>query len=216
MLADGKIRKERQPGPEANRKLMETVRTLDELEVLNCVKVLRNGQTLLYPTDTIWGLGCDATDREAVDKVYRLKNREEDKSFIILVHSEAMLEQYVETVPPTAYDLLRAMDNTPLTIIYPKGIHLPSNVLGNDGSIAIRLTHNKFCSDLLSAFGKPIVSTSANLSGQPAPLKLADISDIIIRDVDHVAIVQEQVGQELRPSRIIKMESSGMFTIVRE
>lgn len=195
---------------------MEKIRTLEELEVLNCVKALRRGQTLLYPTDTIWGLGCDATLPDAVSQIYRLKNRAEDKSFIILINSVEMLPQYVESVPPAAYDLLQAMDSTPLTIIYPKGKNLPSNVTGNDGSIAIRLTHNRFCCDLISGLGKPIVSTSANISGDPSPLTLADIADSIIDNVDHVAIVEEQFGMELRPSRIIKLEESGMFTIVRE
>lgn len=191
-------------------------KTWEELEVLNCVKVLRKGETLLYPTDTIWGLGCDATCAEAVSRVYRIKNREEDKSFIILADSADMLKAYVEDVPPVAYDLLQAMDNTPLTIIYPKGKNLAANVLGADGSIAIRIVNNRFCAEVISRFGKPIVSTSANISGFPAPLKLGDIDDSIIRAVDHVAIVEEQSFGEVRPSRIIKLEEDGMFRVIRE
>ena len=184
--------------------------------MLNCVKVLQRGQTLLYPTDTIWGIGCDATDAAAVSRVYRLKHRDEDKSFIILVDSMDMLRRYVADVPSVAYDLIEAMESTPLTVIYPKGVGLPQNVLGNDGSIAIRMVRNLFCAELVHRFGKPVVSTSANLSGQPSPLALSDISDELIAAVDHVAIVEESASGELRPSRIIKLEANGMFSIIRD
>lgn len=195
---------------------MKWDKSLQELQMLNCVKVLKRGESLLYPTDTIWGLGCDATNEEAVSNIYKIKGRSEDKSFIILVSSIEMIEQYVEEVPPLAYDLIHAMDKTPLTIIYPKGKGLPSNVVANDGSIAIRLVENLFCADLITRFGKPIVSTSANLSGQPSPLSIADISAELIEAVDHIAIVEESSNRELRPSRIIKLESNGMFSIIRE
>lgn len=195
---------------------MKTDKSLAGLQMLNCVKVLERGQSLLYPTDTIWGLGCDATNAEAVSRVYRIKHREEDKSFIILVDSMEMLQHYVEEIPPMAYDLIEAMDNTPLTVIYPKGTGLPSNVLGKDGSVAIRLVKNLFCARLVNRFGKPVVSTSANLSGQPSPLSLSDISDELIAAVDHVAIVKESASRELRPSRIIKLENNGMFSIIRD
>lgn len=195
---------------------MKTDKSLAGLQLLNCVKVLERGQTLLYPTDTIWGLGCDATNADAVSRVYRLKHREEDKSFIILVDSIEMLRGYVEEIPPMAYDLIEAMDNTPITVIYPKGKGLPDNVKGNDGSVAIRLVKNLFCARLVGRFGKPIVSTSANLSGQPSPLSLADIADELLVSVDHVAIVKESASSELRPSRIIKLETNGMFSIIRD
>ena len=187
-----------------------------ELELLNCVKVLEKGETLLYPTDTIWGIGCDATNETAVSKIYRIKERPEDKSFILLVSSEEMLAEYVESVPPTAYDLIRATDDMPLTVIYSKGKNLPLNVIAKDGSVAIRVTNHPFCKELIARFGKPIVSTSANLSGQAYPLKLSDISDVIVERVDHVAIVEENPLTELRPSRIIKLEADGMFRVVRE
>ena len=191
-------------------------KTWVELEILNCVKVLEKGETLLYPTDTIWGIGCDATDEQAVSRICRIKERMENKSFILLVSSEEMLSQYVAEVPPTAYDLIRASSDMPLTIIYPKGIHLPRNVVAGDGSVAIRVPRHDFCKEVISHFGKPIVSTSANLSGFAFPLKLADISDTIIERVDHVAIVEENPLTELRPSRIIKLEEDGMFRVVRE
>lgn len=195
---------------------MKTEKTLQALQLLNCVKVLERGQTLLYPTDTIWGLGCDATNAEAVSKVYRLKERGEDKSFIILVSSIDMLRQYVDELPPMACDLLQAMDQTPLTVIYPKAANLPSNVTAQDGSIAIRLVRDIFCAQLIERFGKPIVSTSANLSGEPSPLCLAEVSDQLIANVDHIAIVEESSKRELRPSRIIKLEANGMFSVVRD
>lgn len=200
----------------AGKKLTTMGKSLAELELLNCVKVLGKGETLLYPTDTIWGIGCDATNESAVSKVYRIKERPEDKSFILLVSSEEMLADYVEAVPPTAYDLIRATDDMPLTIIYSKGKNLPSNVVAKDGSVAIRVTNHPFCKELINRFGKPIVSTSANLSGQPFPLKLADISEMVVERVDHVAIVEENPLTELRPSRIIKLEADGMFRVVRE
>ncbi|MEG1499093.1 MAG: L-threonylcarbamoyladenylate synthase [Bacteroidales bacterium] len=192
------------------------VNDMEDLEIANCVKVLKSGGTLLYPTDTIWGVGCDATCSEAVSKVYKLKHRNEDRSFIILLDKEEHLLNYVTEVPPTAYDLIHAMDETPLTIIYPQGMHLAKNVLGLDGSIAIRLVKNDFCVRLIQAFGKPIVSTSANLSGEPSPLQFTSISSEIISAVDHVALLKDQPLKEMRPSRIIKLEMNGMFTVVRE
>ena len=195
---------------------MKSDKLLQELQMLNCIKVLERGETLLYPTDTIWGLGCDATNNDAVSKVYRIKGRSEDKSFIILVSSMDMLKQYVEELPPMACDLIDAMNETPLTIIYPKSANLPDNVTAEDGSIAIRLVNNIFCADLINRFGKPIVSTSANLSGEPSPLCLADISPQLISSVDHIAIVEDSSARKLQPSRIIRLEKSGMFSIIRD
>lgn len=195
---------------------MKSGKSLQELQMINCIKVLRRGESLLYPTDTIWGLGCDATNEAAVSNIYRIKGRSEDKSFIILVSSMEMLREYVEEIPPLAYDLIQAMDKTPLTVIYPKGKGLPPNVVANDGSIAIRLVENLFCADLVARFGKPIVSTSANLSGQPSPLSISDISDELIESVDHIALVEDSSNRKLRPSRIIKLETNGMFSIIRD
>lgn len=190
--------------------------TFEEIEVANCVKVLNAGGTLLYPTDTIWGIGCDATRADSVSKVYKIKNREEDRSFIILLDDQSRLESYVEDVPVMAYDLLSAMDSTPLTIIYPKGKNLAENVLGKDGSIAIRIVKSDFCLAMLKAFRKPIVSTSANISGEPSPLSFFSVSQQIIGGVDHVAMVKEGTVKETRPSRIIKLELDGMFTVIRD
>lgn len=190
--------------------------TFEEIEVANCVKILQTGGSLLYPTDTIWGIGCDATRRDSVANIYRIKAREEDRSFIILLSDPSQLTQYVEEVPSTAYDLLSAVQDSPLTIIYPKGKNLADNVLGRDGSIAIRIVHNAFCKALLTAFKKPIVSTSANISGEPSPLCFSAISPRIVSSVDHVAVVQEETIAETKPSRIIRLAADGMFTVVRE
>ena len=189
--------------------------TFEEIEVTNCVKILQTGGTLLYPTDTIWGIGCDATCKESVSRIYRLKARPEDRSFIILLSDPALLSQYVEEVPALAYDLLESMADSPLTVIYPKGKNLAENVLGGDGSIAIRIVHNAFCKALLKEFGKPIVSTSANISGEPSPMCFSAISPHIVSGVDHVALVHEDTIAETKPSRIIKLEADGMFTVVR-
>ncbi|MEG2337248.1 MAG: L-threonylcarbamoyladenylate synthase [Bacteroidales bacterium] len=185
------------------------------IEIENCVKTLKNGGIILYPTDTIWGIGCDATDKNAISKIYRLKHREEDQSFIVLVSSQEQLKEYVHDIPPVAYDLMNAMD-TPLTIIYPKGKNLAENVMGKDGSIAIRVVKNDFCCQLINELGKPIVSTSANISGEPSPLSFQSISKEIIKGVDHLVILSATHIEKTRASRIIKIEPSGMFTIIRE
>ena len=189
--------------------------TFEEIEVANCVKVLQTGGTLLYPTDTIWGIGCDATRKDSVSQVYRIMARDEDRSFIILLSDPSLLSQYVEEVPAVAYDLLASVQDSPLTVIYPKGKNLAENVLGRDGSIAIRIVHNAFCKALLTAFGKPIVSTSANISGEPSPMCFSAISPHIVSAVDHVAVVHEDTIAETKPSRIIKLEADGMFKVVR-
>lgn len=185
------------------------------IEIENCVKVLKRGGTLLYPTDTIWGIGCDATLPESVSKIYRIKHREEDRSFIVLVSCVEQLSNYVEVVPDIAKDLLQAVDS-PLTIIYPKGKRLAENVMGKDGSIAIRVVKTEFCKKLLQKFGKPIVSTSANISGEPSPIHFNSISPLIKSSVDHIVMIPDAIISEVKPSRIIKIEDSGMFEVIRE
>jgi len=140
-----------------------------ELEIEQCLKVLRNGGTILYPTDTIWGIGCDATNSKAVNKIYRLKKRVESKSLIILLDTPEKIKNYVTQVPEIALDLLENIDR-PLTIIYPGAKNLAKNVIAEDNSIAIRIVKNEFCRKLIHEFDKPIVSSSANISGEPSPL----------------------------------------------
>ena len=190
------------------------VHILMEEEIKKCIAVLKNGGTILYPTDTIWGLGCDATNGVAVEKVYRIKKRMESKSLIILLPDLEFLKKYVLNVPEIAMDLMKGVDN-PLTIIYPNAINLPANVIGPDGSIAIRIIKNEFCKRLIREFNKPIVSTSANVSGEPAPLVYTCISKEIIDQVDHVVNYQREEIQEFKPSRIIKLNENGEFNIIR-
>ncbi len=174
---------------------------------------LKEGKTILYPTDTVWGLGCDATNREAVAKVYKLKNREESKSLIILINSLEMLEEYVENIPKEVLSILKTRTN-PTTIIYnnPKG--LAKNTIANDNTIAIRIVQNDFCKKLIHQFGKPIVSTSANISGAPTPKSFSEISKPILEGVDY--IVNSQQGQATtKSSTILKIEGN-KIVVLRE
>ncbi len=185
-----------------------------EKDIQKCLEVLRNGGTILYPTDTIWGIGCDATNRKAVDKIYRLKKRLESKSLIVLLDDPGKLPFYVKTIPAIAWDLIGGVDN-PLTVIYPNAMNLAKNVIAEDGSIAIRIVKNDFCKRLIHDFGKPIVSSSANISGEPAPLVFKKISSEIIRKVDYVVNLFQDQLQEMKPSRIIKLNENGEFQVIR-
>ncbi|MCK9219621.1 MAG: L-threonylcarbamoyladenylate synthase [Bacteroidales bacterium] len=186
-----------------------------ESEIRHCLKVLKAGGTLLYPTDTIWGIGCDATNFHAVEKVYRLKKRMESKSLIILLDDVAKLTDYVVDVPDIAWDLLKSVDS-PLTIIYAQSKNLASNVVAKDQSIAIRIVKNEFCRLLIESFGKPIVSTSANISGERPPLGYKNIDEEIIKGVDYAVDPSIGVLQQIKPSRIIRLGNNGEFQIIRK
>ncbi|MDR2083654.1 MAG: threonylcarbamoyl-AMP synthase [Bacteroidales bacterium] len=182
--------------------------------VAECVDVLRKGGTILYPTDTIWGIGCDATNSKAVEKIYKIKRRPEDKSPIILIDDEMKLFDYVENIPPIAIDLINSVRN-PVSIIYPKAKNLPYNVIAEDGSVAIRVVKQTFCKKLINLFGKPIVSTSANISGHPTPLTYNDIQEIIFREVDYVVSRSMEEHFEIKPSTIVKFNKDGELEIIR-
>jgi len=186
---------------------------IDE-EIRDCLLTLKSGGTLLYPTDTIWGIGCDATDNLAVEKIFRLKGRMESKSLIILLDTAEKLSDYVSVIPEIAWDLIKNVD-TPLTIIYPDAKNLAKKVIADDGSIAIRVVKNEFCARLIREFGKPIVSTSANISGQKPPMTYKNISDQIIQGVDHVVDESLFQLQQVKASRIIKLNLNGEFLIIR-
>ncbi|CAM1348284.1 L-threonylcarbamoyladenylate synthase [Tenacibaculum crassostreae] len=173
--------------------------------------ILKNRNTILYPTDTVWGLGCDATNEEAVKKIYQLKNREESKSLIILVSSIEMLEQYVDYIPKKALEILRESEK-PTTIIYnnPKG--LAANTVASDNTIAIRIPQDDFCIQLIKEFGKPIVSTSANVSGEPTPKSFSEISEAILKNVDYVVNLQQEKVAE-KSSTILKIEGDTVIVI---
>jgi len=185
-----------------------------EEEINRCLQVLHHGGTILYPTDTIWGIGCDATNRKAVDKIYRLKKRLESKSLIILLDEPEKIKQYVKMVPDIAWDLLK-IAGSPLTIIYPGAMNLAKNVIAEDHSIAIRIVRNEFCKRLIHDFDKPIVSSSANISGEPTPMVFKNISRDISGNVDYVVNLYQDQFQELKPSRIIKLNVNGEFHVLR-
>ena len=185
---------------------------LDEIE--NAIHVLTIGGTMLYPTDTVWGIGCDATNYKAVEKIYKLKKRLETKSLIILIDDPKNIEHYVKEIPEITWDLMKNVEK-PLTIIYPNARNLPKNVIAEDNSIAIRIVRNEFCIRLIREFGKPIVSSSANVSGEPAPLVFRCVSENIKRSVDYVVNLYQDVLQEVKPSRIIRLKEDGEFNIIR-
>lgn len=196
-----------------------------ETEIQNALQALRDGKTILYPTDTIWGLGCDATNEQAVEKIFSIKQRAESKSLICLVSDIGMLNRYVKDVPEMAWELMEANESEeddepgkPITIIYDSPRGLAKNVLANDGSVGIRMVtreRNEFCHRLIHKFGKPIVSTSANISGENAPHDLSEISADIKSKVDHIVNWQQNTGTFNQPSAIIKLRSNGEFQIVR-
>lgn len=183
-------------------------------EVNKAFEVLKSGGIILYPTDTIWGIGCDATNPEAVDKVLKLKGRDENKSLIILLDSENKLPGYVNDIPEVAYDLIEYAEN-PLTIIFSGAKNLAKNTINKDGSIGIRIVKHDFCQQLIQRFRKPIVSTSANLSGKPSPSTFADISEEIINGVDYVVNFEQNDDSKKKPSTIMKLEPDGRFLFLR-
>jgi L-threonylcarbamoyladenylate synthase len=184
-------------------------------EIKNTLAFLEKGKIILYPTDTIWGIGCDATDQQAVDRIYRLKKRVETKSMIILLDDAAKLPLYVKEVPDIAMDLVNSVE-TPLTVIYRGAQGLAKNVIASDGTIAIRVTRDKFCRKLIQQFGKPIVSTSANISGTIDPITFNQIPMVIKNGVDYAVNHHRDRIVKARASRIIKIEPNGEFTIIRK
>ncbi|MFO8129414.1 MAG: L-threonylcarbamoyladenylate synthase [Bacteroidales bacterium] len=184
-------------------------------EVKRTAGFLSRGKTILYPTDTIWGIGCDATSSKAVQRVFKIKRRIEKKSMIILVDSFDKIEQYVTHVPEIACDLIESID-TPLTIIYPKARNLAKSLVAADNTIAIRVVKDEFCQQVIRTFGKPIVSTSANISGEPNPVVYSDISNIIKNEVDYIVPLYRNRVKLFKPSKIIKLEQGGEFNVIRQ
>lgn len=183
-------------------------------DIENCIKVLSSGGLILYPTDTVWGIGCDSTNEEAVSKIYKLKNRNESKSMIILVANEKDILNYTNTTELKIYDYIKGI-HKPTTVIYQNAIHLADNLINADGSIGIRIVKDDFCQELIKAFGKPIVSTSSNISGYPAPSMFSEI-DILIKDgVDYVVQHRQEEQVPGKPSTVIKMNEDGSYEILR-
>ncbi len=186
-----------------------------EEEIRATVEFLSQGKVILYPTDTIWGIGCDATQQKSVDRIYRIKKRFESKSMIVLVDRPEKLSQFVKKVHPVAYDLIERY-NEPLTIIYPDAMNVAPNVIAEDGSLAIRVVKDEFCRKMIESFGKPVVSTSANISGEPAPVSFGKISPEIVAGVDYVVNHKRQGISRTKPSTIIRILDNGEFEVIRK
>jgi L-threonylcarbamoyladenylate synthase len=184
-------------------------------EIKKAIEVMRNGGVILYPTDTIWGIGCDATNEEAVKKVYEIKKRADSKALICLVDCEAKIDFYVKDVPPVAWDLIE-LSTKPLTVIYDGARNLAPNLLAEDGSVGIRVTNEEFSKQLCFRFRKAVVSTSANISGEPSPKSFADISDEIKNAVDYIVGVRQNEKGGAKPSSIIKLGAGGVVQVIRE
>lgn len=183
-------------------------------EINKAIEVLRNGGIILYPTDTIWGLGCDATNEKAVERIFEIKERNDSKSLIILIDNPNKLSRYVKEIPEVADELIDCA-TSPLTIIYPEGINLAKNTLAEDKSVGIRIVKHPFCEALIRKFGKPIVSTSANISGEPTPMNFNQISERILSKVDYVVNLHDSNLSTGKASNIIKLKTNGEFKIIR-
>ena len=172
------------------------------------------GGLILYPTDTIWGIGCDATNEEAVRKVYALKRRSDHKAMLLLMDSSAKLNYYVQEVPDVAWDLIELADS-PLTVIYSGARNVAPNLLAEDGSVGIRITQEEFSHKLCERFRKPLVSTSANVSGAPSPANFSEISETIKSGVDYIVRYRQEDLSKATPSHIIKLGAGGLVKIIR-
>ncbi len=185
-----------------------------EEDLKQSLLVLKGGGVILYPTDTIWGLGCDPTSTSAIKKILKIKSRSESGSLIILVNGEAMLERYVKDVPEAAYQITNVSDK-PVTIIYPDGRNLAPGVCAEDGSVAIRICNDPFCTELISRFRKPVISTSANLSGKPSPAHFGEIDEKLIIAVDYAVKHRRNDRQKKVASPVIKIDQNGVLRILR-
>lgn len=186
-----------------------------EEDIKLCINVLRNGGTILYPTDTIWGIGCDATNESVVRRIFEIKQRTDSKSLILLVDSASRISAYVEKIPKIAFDLIKISDK-PLTIIYPAARNLAKSVLAADGSVGFRIPKDDFCQKLCTVFGKPIVSTSANISEEKSPGYFAEISENIKQSVDYIVQFRQNDRMQSVPSSIIKISKNSEFQIIRK
>lgn len=185
-----------------------------EDDIKKAVEVLRAGGVILYPTDTVWGIGCDATNPEAVAKVYKIKQRDDSKAMICLVDSDARLQRYVRTVPSVAWDLFDCADK-PITVILEGAVNLAPNLIAEDGTVALRITKESFSKELCYRFQKAVVSTSANISGEPAAQNFCDIDPRLLDVVDYVCYSRRQEHKPHTPSSIVKLGLGGEVKIIR-
>lgn len=188
---------------------------VDKEDLNQALETLKNGGLILYPTDTIWGIGCDATNAQAVEKVFALKGRDKNKSMLILLHNDNQLASYVKDIPEVAYELIEATDR-PMTIIYSGAKNLAENAIAEDGSIGIRIVNHPFCEQILQRFRKPIISTSANISGQSTATFFDEISDEIKDGVDYIVKFDQDNTSKGKPSIIMKLDPSGKFEFIRK
>lgn len=197
-----------------NKEQIQKTKAQQDAEIVQCLKTLSAGGLILYPTDTVWGIGCDATNAEAVKKVYQLKQRDDSKALIVLIDSADHLDHYVVDVPMIARELIDVAVK-PLTIIYEGAYNLATNVLGDQDSVGIRIPNDEFCHRLCERFGKPIVSTSANVSGAPTAKTFADIDASIVQGVDYAVQYRRDDHASRHPSNIILLSRDGTFKIIR-
>lgn len=184
-------------------------------DLQKALEVLKNGGVILYPTDTVWGLGCDATNAAAVERIYQIKKRETSKRMLILMENPALLDRYLDDVPEIAWDLIE-ISTTPLTIVFPNARNIAPNLIANDGTIGIRFTREEFSKELIRRFRRPIVSSSANFSGMVTPEIFAEIDTEIIDAVDYVVNYRQNETTPSQPSSIIKLDQGGRIEIVRK
>ena len=190
-----------------------------EEDIRNAVETMRKGGVILYPTDTVWGIGCDATNAEAVKRVYGIKQRDDSKALICLVDSDARMQRYFRNVPEVAWQLIDSLKDTdakPTTLILDGAINLAENLIAEDGSVGIRITNEPFSKELCYRFQKAIVSTSANISGDPAAQNYGDIDPRILEAVDYVCWSRRQEHKPHTPSSIIKLKENGEVTVIRK
>ena len=190
-----------------------------EEDIRQAVEVMRKGGVILYPTDTVWGIGCDATNAEAVKRVYEIKQRDDSKALICLVDSDARMQRYIRNVPDVAWQLIDSLQDAyakPTTLILDGAINLADNLIAEDGSIGIRITNEPFSKELCYRFQKAIVSTSANISGEPAAQNYCDIDPRILEAVDYVCWSRRQEHKPHTPSSIIRLKENGEVTIIRK
>ena len=188
--------------------------TFFETEVEKALEILRKGRVIVYPTDTIWGIGCDATNETAVRRIYEIKKRQDSKSMIILVADERDVLKYVAAPDPAVFDFIESQTR-PVTIIFEHALGMPGNLVAEDGSIAIRIVRDEFCRHLIKRLRKPIVSTSANISGESSPKNYSEVSDDIKMAVDHIVKWKQDDTSQAQPSQIIKWDNDGTRTILR-
>ncbi len=186
---------------------------IDQQEIITCINTLKEGGLILYPTDTVWGIGCDATNEDAIKKIFKLKQREDSKSMICLVADDRMLKKYIKKIPEAAFDIFDVSED-PITIIYDEPQNLAANLIAADNTIGIRIPNDDFCFQMLRRFNGAIVSTSANISGEPTPKSFKEISPEILKGVDYVVnLHREKINA--KPSSIIKLGNNGEVKIIR-